>query len=700
MNIKALAAAVAIGCCATTAFSRTVRVGCFNNDTLYEKQGDDRNSSYLDEFINTINRYYDWQFEYVYMDFEEAPQALESGKVDLLPFCGHGVADYGDFVFSDIPSAVGSLCFAGLEEPDMKNLRIAITDHAPAKMLGQIRLYAQQQGIQYTVREYPDSARIIKAIEDGRADVFATIDLGKPKDFRVIASITPIFFYVAVRKSDTELFTQLNQAISLVFNLTPDFLNTLRLRYIPEADEGVFNFDYREQQYLGGAPTIRIAMLENQRPYSFLEKGKPSGMLIDQVKLIFSKSYLMYEFIPVATYKDAIELVMQDKADTVFAVSDTFSGVDSRNLKITNGIFKQRNLLATHTGGITPGKCTFIGIRAYQYESSFIRSTCNPSEMLWCDTAEECLDLVKRTKNSFTVLSDLELKVYDQSHLFSGIEITDEGYMKTLCIGISRRIPSELCSILDKTIHRVSSTVMEDYIAENLPVGGGLQAAIKQHPFFFSGVLIAFLLLFTVAVFLIIYNTTKRHKDKQIANAMNLANRDAMTGLYNHIAYKKLVDGVLSHQTADRKSVLVMIDIDNFKRINDTLGHGTGDVVIVTVANILFSTFRQGDLKCRMGGDEFSVFMKDVADRTGVEHKLSFLMSEIERTFAEMRLSVPVTCSVGAVICQGTYTDGFEALYAEADKALYTVKEGGKNSFAIAAETLTGGDEAHTDNRS
>lgn len=675
---------------ALPAFSRTVRVGCFKDDVLYQTQGADRNASYLTDFLSTINRYNDWQFEYVYINFDEAAAALSSGKIDMLPFCGRGLGDEGDFLFSDIPSAVGSLCLAGMREPDMKNLRIGVTDHAPQEMRGQIEYYAKQQGIRYILKEYPDSERLLQAIQDGRLDVFSTIDLGMPKGLHVIASITPIFFYITVRRSDAELYMQLNQALSLTFNLTPDFLNILRLRYIPEADEGVFNFNYREQQYLGTATTIRIAMLENQPPYSYLEKGKPAGILIDQVKTIFSRSYLMYEFVPVKSYREAVEMVRKGEADVIYALADTLSDIDAKYLKVTNSIFRQRQQVATHFGGVIPGTCTFIGVRAYQYSSAFMQAKYRPTDMVWYDTPEECLAAVKRTKNSFTLLPDMELKVYEQNHLFPGIKIEDEGYTNMLGIGISRRIPPELCSILDKTIHKLSLSLMEDYLAENIAVGSGMQALIKQHPFFSLGVLIAFLFLLTIAIFLTIYNTTKRRKDKQIAQAMNLANRDAMTGLYNHIAYEKLVEKSLSHQAAEEKSALVMIDIDNFKRINDTLGHGTGDVVIVTLANILFSTFRQGDLKCRMGGDEFSVFMKDVADRTGVEHKLTFLMQEVERTFDKMSLAVPVTCSVGAVICSGTYIDGFEPLYAEADKALYTVKEGGKNSFAIMPDEIVG----------
>ena len=663
----------------------------FENDVLYQKQGVDKHASYMTDFLNIINRYNDWTFEYVPIHFEEVYDALSDGRIDIMPFCGRGIDEAGKFLFSDVPSAVGSVALASPREPDMKRLRIAITNNAPNDMLSQIKNYAGHQGFRYTLLRFENHDQVIKAVEEGTADVMATIDFGLPRHFKVIASIAPVFFYITAAQHNRELFNEVNEALSLIFNLTPDFLNMLRLRYVPMADEGVFSLTYREQQYLEAVPVVRIAIPENQPPYCFYEAGKYTGIILNQVREIFSSSYLQYSFVPVKSYKEAVDSVIAGKADVIYSIANNFNESDSQHLKVSNGMFQQKNVLVTSKEGFKKGKCTFIGVAAYQYSAEYIQSKCDPVRFEWCNSSTECIEKVRHTPNSFTILPSMEVKVYEQSHLFPDIEIVDDNcYTNTLCIGISRRIQPELCSIIDKTIHRLSLNSMENYIEENVAMGTGLQAVIKQHPFFFISVAVVILFLLTIAIFLTVYNSTKRHKDKQIANAMNLANRDSMTGLYNHIAYEKLVNKTLEHQTVQSSSALVMIDIDNFKNVNDTLGHTVGDLVIVTVANTILSTFRQGDLKCRMGGDEFSVFMKDVADRQGLDNKLAFFLHEIERTFTSLALTVPVTCSVGAVICRGSFTDGFKDLYVKADDALYSVKESGKNSFAVAAEEVRG----------
>ncbi len=667
---------------------KTIKVGTFANDALYEKRGIEHNSSYLVDFLNTINRYNDWHFEYVELNTESAAQALSGGKVDILPFVGKGMDTEGDFLFSDIPSAVGSEVLASIAPKKMQNLSIAVTYNAPEEMLKNLESYASHQGFSYILKRYESQNKMYEAVFKGEVDAIASIDFGLPKDFNVIGSINPLFFYVAVSQKNKELYTEINQALSLSFNLNPEFLNALRKRYIPSADEGIFNFTFREKNYIDEKPLVKIAIVENQRPLSYIEKGKPKGIVIDLVKNIFSKSNIAYTFVTAKNYKDAVALVEDGKADVIYAITDTLNDEDAGFFKITSGMYKQNNVVITNNSGVSYGNCTFIAVKAYQYLSSFITVHYNPSKIQWCDSSEECIKLVKSTKNSFTVLPNLEIRSYENSNLFPNIKILEDGYTNNLCIGISRKIPSELCSILDKSIYKLSENIMETYLENRIVTSKGLQAAIKQHPYFFVALLILFILLLALTIFLVIYNTTKRKKDKQIAKAMNLANRDAMTGLYNHIAYKKLVSKSLEHQVLDERSAFVMIDIDNFKHINDTLGHGTGDLVIVTVSNILVSTFRQGDLKCRMGGDEFSVFMKNVSSKEGVEKKLSLLMDEVARTFRAMNLGVSVTCSVGAVICTGPQSDSFEKLYEFADKALYTVKNGGKNSFAISEEEL------------
>ena len=132
----------------------------------------------------------------------------------------------------------------------------------------------------------------------------------------------------------------------------------------------------------------------------------------------------------------------------------------------------------------------------------------------------------------------------------------------------------------------------------------------------------------------------------------------------------------------DKQGVLFVLDVDNFKKINDTMGHAFGDEVLRSLAVRLQSMFRATDIVGRTGGDEFMVFLKDIRDITMIERE----GKKIEQFFHQFEVGeyvkYSVTASVGAAVFPG---DGntFEDLYKSADNALYVSKRHGKNQLTF-----------------
>ncbi len=161
------------------------------------------------------------------------------------------------------------------------------------------------------------------------------------------------------------------------------------------------------------------------------------------------------------------------------------------------------------------------------------------------------------------------------------------------------------------------------------------------------------------------------------------ADRDPLTKLYNKEVTKNLIDQSLKSHNNDTISALFLIDIDNFKSVNDQKGHIYGDNVICLLASKLQNIFRSDDVVGRIGGDEFMVFMKNIID----EHTIAIKASEICKAFyLEFDNKDKTLNHVSASVGISLYPlDGrsFSDLYAHADKALYKVKENGKNSFEL-----------------
>lgn len=153
---------------------------------------------------------------------------------------------------------------------------------------------------------------------------------------------------------------------------------------------------------------------------------------------------------------------------------------------------------------------------------------------------------------------------------------------------------------------------------------------------------------------------------------------DQLTGLYNRDYATSFIEHYLSEQKA---CVLLVIDIDNFKAVNDTFGHLQGDEVLKRFAGILGSTFRKGDMIARVGGDEFVVLVKQTDPETSIDSRAKQVIAEFSNYLSASKGLESVSCSIGAAVAPQDGED-FTALFSAADQALYDVKFHGKSNLA------------------
>lgn len=165
------------------------------------------------------------------------------------------------------------------------------------------------------------------------------------------------------------------------------------------------------------------------------------------------------------------------------------------------------------------------------------------------------------------------------------------------------------------------------------------------------------------------------------------ADHDPLTGLLNRSSFAALVENVLQNRK-DKRHAFLMLDIDNFKQINDTFGHATGDELLGTVAQKLQATFREQDLIGRMGGDEFAVFLVDINDRDTVVNRARRLGEELDIQVEEGGYTAHISCSIGITFAP-EHGDTVRTLYANADQAQYRAKRNGKNRCAIFGQEST-----------
>ena len=166
-------------------------------------------------------------------------------------------------------------------------------------------------------------------------------------------------------------------------------------------------------------------------------------------------------------------------------------------------------------------------------------------------------------------------------------------------------------------------------------------------------------------------------KSREASDLWDKSHHDALTGLWNRAYLEEVVNRLLACGTA---GALLVIDIDNFKRLNDNFGHLAGDQTLRIVADILREEFSQEDILCRLGDDEFAVFVKGVVPRKELGDRVARIISQMHQMTREYGTEGDATISVG--IAQAPEHGAvFNRLYSCADKALYYVKKNGKNAF-------------------
>jgi diguanylate cyclase (GGDEF)-like protein/PAS domain S-box-containing protein len=167
-----------------------------------------------------------------------------------------------------------------------------------------------------------------------------------------------------------------------------------------------------------------------------------------------------------------------------------------------------------------------------------------------------------------------------------------------------------------------------------------------------------------------------------------LAYYDALTGLPNRILFQDRLGKALAGACRQKcKVALLFLDLDNFKIINDSLGHSIGDLLLQEVAKRLKKWGREQDSVARLGGDEFLITLTQVKDLADVAVAAERLMDAMTAEFVVQGHSLSVSCSIGVSIFPEHGTD-CETLIKNADAAMYCAKDGGRNNFHFFAEDM------------
>lgn len=185
-------------------------------------------------------------------------------------------------------------------------------------------------------------------------------------------------------------------------------------------------------------------------------------------------------------------------------------------------------------------------------------------------------------------------------------------------------------------------------------------------------------------VYVDLFNVEDKAQEKE--QLVSAATMDALTGLNNRASAEIRIQDFLSSKSKD--GAFFIVDLDNFKRVNDTYGHPEGDRVLQEVAGILKSTFRSEDVVARLGGDEFCIFAPGMVSMDTVCRCVTSLLERCHFEYDLPEGKFVITMSIGVVFASSADYK-YSSLYECADKALYSAKEAGKNQWKLYDEPVS-----------
>ena len=240
----------------------------------------------------------------------------------------------------------------------------------------------------------------------------------------------------------------------------------------------------------------------------------------------------------------------------------------------------------------------------------------NDYEINLYDTFEECLTAVEKGIADLTCGNNHSVSNYLAAGYYPNLTVISNDFKTEVSIGLAKPTNNNLLSIINKAIYSLSEEEIKDIIYLNTI---NIKHSVTLKQFFFDNlalciaVIILFLSLISIITYLLV-----RIKFKNLVLSKELllkkSQTDPLTGLYNRDAFEQSVINYLNTKNPILYGAFIIIDIDYFKQINDSLGHKVGDDLLKDFSQLLKEFFSLEDILCRWGGDEFIVFMKDIEE--------------------------------------------------------------------------------------
>ena len=676
----------------------TINVG-FSEVDGFSKFIDGKYTGYLYEYLMEISKFTGWKYNFIECTPDEITTKLMSGEIDLAGAMLKN--DFTETLFDFPEYDIGASYYTisvlknntTIVETDFKTLNdITVGVIEGSSAIDKFYKFCENNNIEnIKIIEYDKNSDNLlhTALKNKEIDAILAKDLLLSKDERVVTKFASRPYYLATTKGNDAIIKELNYSISQIRQISPNYSISLYNKYFQVEDNYHLSLTHDEMEFLKNIKKIKAVYVNNFAPLQNWnsKNKKPEGISIDIANIISKKLNIDIELQVVNSFEEALNFIKEHKADILIGIPNNYSFMDEYNLYMTKSyisspIFKIENKLTVNADEYN--KILALP-KKYLYDLDISIENIDSSKIIYYDNIEDCINAVNKGTADYTYGDLYSIESNTREKYYKNISVIYKNKLNNdLCIGLSNNNDVLLLRIINKVINSISAEELNTIVYKNTLY---TKNKITLQSFIYSNYIEVMIFIISILVITslstyIIMKIRLQNKNKQNSLLKEKSETDSLTGIFNRGACKELISNYIENKSNDLYGAFFIIDIDNFKGVNDNLGHKIGDDVLKDLADNLKRLFRKSDIVGRWGGDEFIVFMKDLDfSNLHVASKIATnLCNTMNKTVTYNDISQNISLSIGIVFTKDNIN--FTELYQKADEILYTVKENGKNGFS------------------
>lgn len=672
---------------------KKVRVGYLIYPGYQEGEGDAPKTGYGYEYLQQIAYYAGWEYEYVNGGFNELLEMLKKGQIDIM-----GDLSYTEERAKDINYAKEEqgreyyYLFVREDRTDisatdlstLKNAKIGINKGSVQVDL--FKKWCKKNNVQCQIELYSNSEERYADMNSGKLDAIVSTTVAEKEILKYhwnsILKIGYSPYYFAVSKKNPQLYKELNAAITQILQSDWYYNEEVYLKYNGKTSAASASLDGKDKEWLESKGEIKVGYIDNTLPYSSWNKnnGEVTGLLSKFVSHMKERYNAEFKPVRFSSYKKMAEALSQGEIDTAFPVYGSYWVAEQNDLMVT-GDLTSSYLMLVYKDTYDAEKTSVIAV----VEDSSLQQFCvkehyPDARTVSFKSMDECLNAVESGKVSCTLMcSDTYYAHRNEFENISRLNISNTGYEVPISFATRREdvqmysfLKKGLASLKDTDIHE--ALIAEDYANPEMNVRQFLQ----KHVFL---VIIVMAVVIALILLLLIYYIVSRRKAIRLSKSNSELNEKAYIDIATGLPNKNKCEEMLSaHLTLGKPTACFMLDLNDLKKVNDTLGHEMGDIMILNFAKLLRKVVPLQYFVGRFGGDEFIVIAEDISGKEEAEGLVQEIKDMILK-FNGLRGEFKISYACGYALSEDYPEASLTDLLNEADIKMYEDKIRSKVKF-------------------